>query len=196
MDEKSMTEVDLDDGASEVVASKPRRKAPRTASVAEAAAEPVGGRLSRMRAAAAQTRQEFTMVRAPLGVTKVALPHLGLFGTLWRLWAAKRVAGGDPGVSVAEIAEAEDRPLSGVRTILATLIRNGVVRSKRTSVGWENTRARYYPTELGTQVLSIAQMLGPGTSIQVGGTATAWKSRSATEPANIFRHAAFLRGMT
>jgi hypothetical protein len=37
-------------------------------------------------------------------------------------------------------------------------------------------------------------MLGPGTSIQVGRTASAWKSRSATEPVNIFRHAQFLRG--
>lgn len=184
----------LDDGATEEVASQPRRKAPTAASVTEATAMPVGGRLASMRLAKAQNKQEFTMVRAPLGVTKVALPHLTLLADVWRLWGSKRVTGGDPGVTVAEVASATDRPVGGVRAILATLIRNGIVRSTHTSVGWAGSRARYYPTELGVQVLSIAQMLGPGTSIQVGRTASAWRSRSASEAANIFRHAQFLRG--
>jgi len=181
---------DTGDGA------QPPRKTFRTASAAEAAAQPVGGRLARARAAAAQTRQEFTMVRGPLGVTKISLPHLDLFGVLWRLWAAKRVTGeADPGVGVAEIAETAGKAVGSVRTILATLIRNSIVRAKKTSVGWASNRTSYYPTELGSQVLGIAEMFGVGTSVQVGGTASAWRSRSSTAPASIFQHAAFLRGM-
>jgi len=185
---------ELDDGATEEVASQPRRKAPVAATVAEVTALPPGGRMARMRLSAAQNAQDFTMIRAPLGVTKIALPHLTLFGDLWRLWASKRVTGGDPGATVNEVAALTGKPLGSVRTILATLIRNGIVRSTHTSVGWGGSRARYYPTELGTQVFGIAQMLGPGTSIQVGKKASTWRSRSAGEPANIFRHAQFLRG--
>lgn len=190
-------DLDLEDGATEEVTSQPLRKPPTTASVTEAVQCPVGGKMARMRSLVALTRQEFVMIRTPLGPTKIALPHLILFGDLWRLWAAKRAIGeGDPGVSVGDLAEVTRRPVGSIRTILHTLIRSNVVRTTRTSIGWAGNRAQYYPTEFGTQVLGIAEMMGPGTSIQVGSTASAWNSRSATEPANIFRHAAFLRGMS
>lgn len=185
---------DLDDGAKEAVTRSPRRRAPTVASLVEAAAMPVGGRMARMRATAASKRQEFAMIRAPLGVAKIALQHLAIFDALWRLWAAKRVTGGNPGVTVHEIASGDHTTLSAVKSALATLIRNGIVRSTRTSIGWANVKAIYFPTELGIQILGIAQLLGPGTSIQVGRTPEAWRSRAADEPDNFFKHAAFLRG--
>lgn len=184
---------ELDDGATEVIENHPRRRPPAFASVAETASKAAGGRLTQAETPASDERHDYVNVRTQLGAAKITLGHLHVFSALWRIWAAKRVNGVDGGVTVADLTDALQRTPQAVRTVVATLIRNNIIRSVRTNVGWANVRASYYPTELGTQILALTQALGPGASVQIGRTATAWSSRSDDEPENFFRHAAFLR---
>jgi len=187
---------ELDDGTTEAVDTHPRRRVPTTLSVAETVKRIPGGRLTQVEGIAPETRNDYVTARTQLGASKIAFQHLPFFSALWRLWAAKRADGSDAGVSVAELSEATKSSTQRVHAIVATLIRNNIIRSVRTNVGWANVRASYYPTELGTQMLAMSQALGPGSSVLIGGTATAWGSRSEDEPENFFRHAALMRGST
>jgi hypothetical protein len=138
-------------------------------------------------------KDEFIAFRRPSGAAKVQLDHLEILAVLWRLWASRRAANEEPGISVTEISKGHTKPISALRAILNTLMKSGLIRSVRTSVGWASNRASYYPTDLGIQMLATAQTFGPGTSIQIGRTPTAWKARSDDAPHNLFQHAAFLK---
>lgn len=189
---KALKAHEYDDGTVETVDVHPRRRTRSTRTLQDAAKSRSGGRLTQT--PPAPQSPDFINIRTQLGAAKIAQGHLQVFSALWRLWAAKRVEGGDAGVTVAELADSLTRTTQKVHGVLTTLIRNGIVRSIRTNVGWSNVRASYYPTELGVQILALTQALGPGSSVQIGRTATAWSSRSNDEPENFFRHAALMRG--
>lgn len=183
---------DLEDGSTEVVDHRPARTSPPVASLEEAVESPVSGRLEAARAKI--NRNDYIALRTPLGAAQIALSHLTIFGALWRLWAGKTALKEDGGVTAAEVAEAAQKPENSVRAVLKTLIHNRVVRTLSTHVGEAHIRTSYFPTEFGVQAYALAEMLGPGSSVTVGRTQSVWVSRSADEPSNFFKHAAFLSG--
>lgn len=189
-------EPDFEDGATEEVAYRPSRYKPVAADLERAVAGKSGGSLRRMQMAAEQAKREFIIVRGPMGVQRIALSHAQVLSTLWRLWSAKRVERlADPGVRAAEVVAALPHlPGSSVRSVLSSLIRSGAARSIVTHLGFRGTLARYFPTESGIQLVGLVSVLPLGSSVQVGRNSTAWKSRSRTEPANLFQHAKLLRG--
>uniref|UniRef100_A0AB74ULE9 HTH marR-type domain-containing protein n=1 Tax=Caulobacter phage BL57 TaxID=3348355 RepID=A0AB74ULE9_9VIRU len=154
-----------------------------------------GGRLAAMRAAGEEHRREFLMLRGPLGVVRLSLAHTPVLHALWRVWSRKRLERvEDPGASLAEIGQEMGQEAEAVRAVIASLLKNQLVRSRRSHVGWQGNRATYYPSEIAVQALALAEVLGPGHAVQVGRNASAWANRSQTEPGTLFQHAALLRG--
>lgn len=148
-----------------------------------------GGTLAREKAARAT--KEFISLRGPMGEAKLALSHAPIFAAVCRI--AEANAATNPGASPGEVSQDTGHPESAVRGILASLTRSGVLRNQTTHVGWQGTRARYFPTEIGRQLFALASVLPMGSRVQVGKTQSAFSSRSRTEPANLFDHARFLR---
>lgn len=192
---------DLDDGATEVVESRPLRRGPAPIDSTKITRSPSGGGVARLLAGGDSHLREFIILRkAGKSPAKIALSHAHIFKVLWQAWEAKRVNGDeDPGVSVAEVSALLDErgaPLatSSISATLRSLIRNEVVRSIDSYVGWRGRRTRYYPTDAGVQAFAMAETLGEGSFVQVGRTAKAWRSRDEGEPSNLFQHASMLRG--
>lgn len=192
MDELDLeTELDL----TGIVDLQPPRRTPLTLSVEDAARERSGGHMARMRAAAEKGRREYISIRGPLGAVRVAVTHVPILQTIWRLWAAKRVrCEEETGVTAGEIVEETGLPLPSVRHVIQSLLRNNALVATTRYVGFRGTRAHYSPTDAGVRVLSLISLLPLGSQVQVGRTAGAWRARHATEPSNLFQHAAFLRG--
>lgn len=185
----------MDDGAVEVVETSPQRRRPSSAEVSAAAQLPAGGRLTAMRAAGAKHRTDFLRVRSALGSVQISIPHIPVFDALWALWAKKRADGeGDPGVTKVEMVEATGLDPKKIQHILTTFRRTGIARSITQHVGWRGTRSRYYPTDEGIFAFSLAEVLGHGSAVQVGHTASAWRARNQSEPQDIFQFAALYRG--
>lgn len=179
----------------EIVEVSPARALPRTLQPSEAATLPAGGSLARMRQAGAKGRREFVSMRGPLGSIKLAITHVPVLHALWRLWAANRVSGAEnPGVSMKALSEALGQPSGAFRHIIHSLVRNGAVAAQTRYVGWRGARALYAPTESGVQMIGLISVLPMGSSVQVGRTDSAWRSRSSDEPSNLFQYAALLRG--
>jgi hypothetical protein len=150
--------------------------------------------MAAMRAAGERQRSEFILYRGPEGATKFAVAHGPVLAALWRVWSRKRVGGeSDPGVSFAEIETEIGGELPWVRHVVATLVRNNLIRSVRFHVGWQGNRALYYPTEAAVRVLALAQTFPMGSSVQIGSTKLAFKLRSAAEPMNLFEVAKLMR---
>lgn len=161
----------------------------------EAVATKPGSRTALMRAALALNRPQYVTIRTALGQAKILVPHMGILEIVWKLWAEKRALGEEtPGVSIKEVSEGASRLSLDVPGVLLKLRKNGLVRAVRTHKGWASNFVRYFPTDFGIQVLGVVQIMGPGSSVRIGRTASAWESRAKDEPENFFRHAAFLRG--
>ena len=152
---------------------------------------PIGGGIKRFRAEADRHLSEFIMLRTPNSVHKVSLPHETVFKAVWKAWIAKRVAGeDDPGVRVSEIVEQCDLNEKRVRSVLKRLVHQGVVISTLAYRGYQGAKALYRPTEQGLMLFAMAETLGPGHMVTVGGTPTEWTRKSDAEPSSIFEHAA------
>lgn len=187
--------LDLDDGATEVVDVKPARRPRPIVDAGRIANAPAGGRMAQIRVEVPDRGGDFLTLRTPLGASKIAFSYVGVLHGLWRVWSAKRAAGEpDPGASATEVAEAAGVDPARVRTALTSLVRNRVARGITQHIGYQGTRARYYPTEFGVQALALAEVLGPGSAVQVGRTATAWRGRDQDEPGDLFQFAALVRG--
>lgn len=164
------------------------RALPRRQSLDALARSRSGGGMARLDLTAERALREFVLIRDPGGVIKMPLAHVALYRALVRASWSKRVAGeADPGVSVNEIAEAGGFDPDAIRPQIRSLVRNRVARSKTLHVGYQGTRALYYPTARGEEVLGIAEVLGHGSLVQVGRPVNAWKGRNMTEPSNIFQ---------
>lgn len=189
------TLLDLDDGATEVVDGRPRRRGTASVDLAKVVASPAGGRLVAGRAAAAEQSGHYITVRTPLGAAKIALGHASVFHDLWRCWTVKRADGvDDPGVSAGEVTAAGETDKARVRAALQALVRHRLVKAITQHVGYQGTRIRYYPTDFGVQTFALAEVLGAGSSVQVGRTSEAWRGRNLSEPSDLFQFAALLRG--
>jgi len=194
---------DFDDGASEVVSRSPQRNGILPIENNTIARSPAAGGIKRLLEKGESHRKDFILLRkvgAP--PIKVAIVHMGLFKALWTLWEGKRISNeDDPGVAIAEISQHlselnQSLATSSISSGLRSLVRNGVVRSVDRYVGMRGRRTRYYPTDAGVEAFALAEVLGDGTLLQIGGTARSWHNRAATEPINIFQHAALIRGLS
>jgi hypothetical protein len=154
-----------------------------------------GGQLALARQMAEPALRDFLLYRGPLGAVKITLGHAPVLKALWRAWSRKRQAGeDDPGVTVGEVAEEMGSEPSAIRHILNSLIRNRAVRSAHSYVGWQGSRAHYYPTQASVQALAFAEVLPAGSLVQVGRTSKAWQSRQNDAVPDLFQYAALLRG--
>ncbi|AFU86628.1 hypothetical protein D869_gp286 [Caulobacter phage CcrRogue] len=173
----------------------PARAPVTTKDIADVAQAPAGGRMAAMREAGDAHRRDFLLLRGPLGVVRLSLAHVPALHALWRVWSRKRTAQtADPGASLAEIGEEMNLPAASVRPMVVSLLKNRLIRTRRSHHGWQGVRATYYPSAIAVQALALAEVLGPGHAVQVGRNASAWANRSLTEPGNLFQHAALLRG--
>jgi hypothetical protein len=194
MNDEPPAPLDQDDGAIEVVDRRPARSAGPVFDVKTIALQPAGGRLASARSHP-EERDNFITMRTPMGAAKIAFTHAATFNSLWRAWTAKRTRGeADAGVTVSEITAIEGLPLHEVNAALRSLTRNRVVTVITQHIGYQGTRARYYPTEIGIQAFALAEVLGAGSLIQIGRTSRAWRGRDRDEPADLFQFAALLRG--
>lgn len=174
---------------------RPPRAARSTLTPELAQQTPAGGRLAAMREKATDNLKDFILLRGPLGAVRFSLGHATILKAIWRVWTQKRIArADDPGASISDIVEATGSDVKQVRNVVASLLKNHVIRSRVRYTGWRGARATYYPSDAGVQALALAEVLGPGHAVQVGRTAQAWASRSQTEPGTLFQHAALLRG--
>jgi hypothetical protein len=193
--------LDLDDGATEVVASRPSRPSMAPLDGAEIAKASAGGRMQKMRANADAAKRDFLILRkAGQPPMRLVLTQAPVFRTLWRLWQAKRTSGvADVGVTVSEVVAAFSEagtPLatSSVSSALRGMVKNEVVRVVDVHAGYRFSAKLYYPSAAGVEAFAIAEVLGDGAFVQVGRTARAWRRRTDTEPMNLFQHAALIRG--
>lgn len=176
-------------------AVSPPRPTRSTLAPDDAARSTAGGRLADMRLKAVDNLKDFVLLRGPLGVVRFSVGHTPILKAIWRVWVQKRIARDpDPGASIADIVAATGENVKTVRNVVASLKKNHVIRSRVRYSGWRGAQATYYPSDAGVQALALAEVLGPGHSVQVGRTAQAWTSRSQTEPGTLFQHAALLRG--
>ena len=144
--------------------------------------------MARLDVSAERALREFVLIRDQTGVIKMPLGHVALYRALVRASWSKRVAGApDHGVSVNEVAEAGGFDPDAIRAPLRSLVKNRAARSKTIHVGFQGTRALYYPTARGEEAIGIAEVLGEGSLVQVGRPINAWKGRNMTEPSNIFQ---------
>lgn len=190
-----------DDGATEVVHGSPRRKAMQPIVTEEIVRAPAGGRMKAMMQAGAAGRRDFIQFRkANQPAVRITLPHVGVFKAIWAVWSANRVAGAaDPGVSVSDIKahfKACGRTVTEASIHLAvrSLTKGGGLRSTDQHTGFQARRVRYYPTEHGVQAFAMAEVLGDGSFVQVGGATAAWRNRSDSEPGSVFDYATLIRG--
>lgn len=184
----------LEDGAHEVVDGRPLRPRQKFAELDEIASAKPGGHMARMREAGDRSRREFVLIRTPNDVVKISLTHIPTYRALVRLWMAKRVAGADdPGVSAAEIAESMGLSPISIKTHITSLVRNRAVRANTTVIGFQGARSVYYPSDLGARALALAEVMGMGTSVQIGAPANAWRGRNQTEPSNVFQFANLIK---
>jgi DNA-binding MarR family transcriptional regulator len=187
---------DMDDGAVEVVAERPMRRALNPVETAKVAQAPAGGRGRSLIGSSNKHNAEFILMRRQ-GQTavRIPLPHVAVFRALWSLWSERRVNGAaDPGVTVADLQAGLQMATSSVSSALRSLVKNGAVRSVDEHVGWRSRRVSYYPTDGGVEAFAIAEHLGMGSMVQVGKTISVWKDRSEGEPLNMFDHASLLSG--
>lgn len=184
-------DLELEDGATEVVTGRAPRDTGIVLDGARIAATPAGGRL-----AAGDVAGERMVIRSPLGSARIMLSHSPVFKALWSLWTANRVSGAaDPGVTAQEIADAARIDIQPARRSIASLLASKLIRSTVKHIGYRGARNTYYPTELGTQTFALADVLGPGSSVQIGRTQRAWDNRAKDEPGDLFRFAALVRGV-
>lgn len=174
--------------------NKPPRKKADSTSVLEAAQSPAGGKMAKARLAAAETADEFISIRSQLGATKIMVAHFDVLRALWKLSVKLASRELPREVSFEALAGGVDMAQNSLRAVLNTLVKNQIVKALRTSVGFSSTRVAYEPTELGIQIISLVEFFGMGTSIQIGRTPEAWKSRTQTEPENFFRYADLIKG--
>ncbi|UTC29437.1 middle transcription regulatory protein [Brevundimonas phage vB_BpoS-Bambus] len=189
---------DNDDGAAEVVGARARRKIVRPVEMTAIAQARPGGRLSG--APAGGKRDAVVLRKVDQPAVRLTLSHLPIFKAVWGAWSARRVQGADdPGVTVKDIhARLEDTgqaDLCGsVAGAVRSLVKGGALRTTDQHVGYQMRRTRYYPTTAGVQAFALAETLGAGASVQVGGTAAAWTNRAADAPMTLFEYAALLKG--
>jgi len=185
---------ELEDNAAEVVETHPaRRRPPRDDTSKVAKADP-GGRMEKMRAAGTRHRQDFILVRTPRGVAKISFPHFDTYKAIWRIWLSKRTnAEPNPGVTITDLMEMTGQRQNTLQNIVTSLRKNGIIRSVVQHVGWRGTRAFYFPTTVGDELLKMAEYLGPGSMVQVGRNSTAWRARNQDQPQDIFKFAALLK---
>ncbi|USN14158.1 middle transcription regulatory protein [Brevundimonas phage vB_BpoS-Papperlapapp] len=187
-----------DDGATEVVGARPRRKIVRPAEMAAIASVRPGGRISGSPPGA--RRDAVVLRKADQPALRLTLSHLPIFKAVWSAWSALRVQGADdPGVAVKDIQayleQTGQSALCGsVPGAVRGLVKGGALRTTDQHVGFQVRRTRYYPTDVGVQAFALAETLGAGASVQVGGTAAAWANRAADAPMTLFEYAALLKG--
>lgn len=185
---------EIDDGAVEVIEDRPSRGGIGDFEEDDIHVRDRGGKMAAMRIEAEDHLREFVVVRTPAYAAKVSLHHMKAFKALWKGWVCQRVENeNEVGLTIREIAERMGQPHEALRTVIAALLRHRMIVSHSFYKGYGAKIARYRPTERGLEIYALAETIGPGCSIQVGGTPTAWKSRSNSEPASIFHHAR-LRG--
>ena len=186
-----------DDGATEVVGQAPRRRITRPAEVEAIARSRAGGRASGSETG--RKRDAVVLRKADQPAVRLTLSHLPVFKAIWASWSARRVQGSDdPGVSVKDIQGhlAKSGQCGDVAGAIRSLVKGGAVRAVDQHVGYQARRTRYYPTAAGVQAFALAETLGAGASVQVGGTAAAWTNRAADAPLTLFEYAALLKGGT
>lgn len=191
----------MDDGATEVVELRARRRASDPIDGEKVARTPAGGRMAALTLAGDAARRDFIILRkANAPALRITLTQAPIFKVLWQLWQVKRLEGApDAGITVAEVSDhliAKGTPAatSSISTALRALSRNNVVRVVTEHVGWRAQRSRFYPTSAGIEVFAMAEVLGDGAFVQVGRSVKAWRGRSEGEPSNLFQHAELLRG--
>ena len=183
-----------DDGASETVELQPARPIPKPVDLARVTRGGPHSRLEALRAAGAKKGSGAITMRSAAGAVKISLSHAHLYAALVRLHLAKRTAGApDPGVSSSELAREAGVDIRQVSGIVGSLRLNRAVRSVHVFEGFGARSTRHYPTEEGALLFGIAEHLGAGVQITVGGTVDGWKRRSLTEPATLFDFAVLLR---
>lgn len=191
-----MDEIDSDfnDGAVAVVGAKPTRKPRIAREIPETVKASSGGKLAHIRHLAEPLHREFISLRLPTGAARIAFAHLPVFKAVWRLNMRKRANGEPEGARATEIAVEAHLPLTKVQNVIVSLRKSGIIRSVTQYAGWAKVQAFHYGTELGNQLLALAEFLGPDAAVQVGKTKSAWTGRSQTEPESFFRHIELLRG--
>lgn len=183
-------DADTEDGATEVVDLHPERQAVSQADLQAVVSSPVS-RLDSMRAAGADHRSNFILIRTARGAVKIAYAHFPILNEISSIWLMKRTANLDNcGATVKDIADAMQKEQNEVRNVVASLIRNQAVRSVVTHSGYQGKRATYYPTEFGRLAVTLAGVLGDGALVQVGHVRKAWAAKNLNEPGSIFEFAA------
>lgn len=185
---------ELDDGATEAVSLRPGRASPKGDDLDQLVRGSPATRMASVQAAARAGRSAFILLRRPSGVAKIALTHAECFGAVLRLWGAKRALGeADPGVSLTEVSESLQVESKVLMHPIDSLLRNGVIQSRVSYVGYQGKRALYYPTEGGAAAFALAAYLGAGSMVSVGGSTNGWAARNQSEPPNLFHFAGLLR---
>lgn len=187
-----------DDGATEVVGERARRKIVRPAEMRDIAQARPGGRVTGGQPGA--VRDAVVVRKAGLPAMRVTLSHLPIFKAIWHVWSARRVQGcDDPGVAPKDITDYLDATdqarLSGmVPSAIRGLVKGGALRTTDQHYGYQARRTRYYPTDAGVQAFALAETLGANASVRVSGTAAAWANRAADAPLTLFEYATLLKG--
>lgn len=177
----------LDDGADEIVAYSPRRAVRPAARLDDIVKAPAGGRMAHMPASDRGLR-EFVLIRNQSGVVKMALGHVGVYRAMVKAsWRKRLDRTADAGVTVGEIADVGGFDPDAIRDIIRSLVRNRAATAKVVHIGYQGTRALYYPSPRGEEALAIAEVVGQGSLVQVGRPVNAWKGRNMTEPPNLFQ---------
>lgn len=188
-----------DDGATEVVGRRARRKIERPAEIADIAKAPAGGRIS---SSHDRTRPRDAVVVRKAGqpAMRITLSHMPIFKAIWATWSARRVRGlDDPGVAVRDIVAHLEASGHGdlqnlVKGAVRSLVRASAIRTTDQHVGGAGRRTLYYPTEAGVQAFALAETLGASASVQVGGTVAGWANRAADAPLTLFEYASLIKG--
>ena len=189
---------DIDDGASEVVGDRARRKIVRPAEVEAIAQARPGGRFNGSQPG--RVRDAVVVRKAGQPAMQLNLNHLPVFKAIWNAWSARRVQGcDDPGVAVSDIhayleTSGQANLIGAAQGAVRALTKAGAIRVIDQHVGYQARRTRYYPTEAGVQAFALAETLGAGALVRVGGSAAAWTNRAARAPLTLFEYATLLKG--
>ena len=187
-----------DDGATEVVNGRARRRITPPAEVRAIAQARPGGRISGGQPG--KPRDAVVVRKAGQPAMSLTLSHAPVFKAIWSAWSARRVQGlDDPGVAMTDITAylegtGQSALVGAAPGAVRGLVKAGAVRTTDQHVGFQARRTRYYPTEAGVQALALAETLGAGASVRVGGTTAAWTNRAAEAPLTLFEYAALLKG--
>lgn len=148
-----------------------------------------------MSKAGAAHRTDFMILRREgRPAVRIYLPHAHVFKALWQCWLEKRAASQPAEVTIAELMErleANRNPHaeSSIRSAMRSLMRGRAATSRREFHGMASVRVFYTPTEEGVHLFAIAEMLGDGSSVQVGRSRSAWENRAQSVPGDLFAHA-------